>query len=102
MVNLEIIRGEMEKKLTVDKSIHSVVVQADTIEDCLEDASVQLDAKIADLEYEVEERGFQGVMGLAKKPWKLRIYENPRLVKQKLEKQQFHRKSSHHSHQHKR
>ena len=88
MVNLEIIRGEMEKKLTVDKAIHSVVVQADTIEDCLEDASVQLDAKIADLEYEVEERGFQGVMGLAKKPWKLRIYENPRLVKQKLEKQQ--------------
>ena len=88
MVNLEIIRGEMEKKLTVDKAIHSVIVQADTIEDCLDDASVQLDAKIADLEYEVEERGFQGVMGLAKKPWKLRIYENPRLVKQKLEKQQ--------------
>ncbi len=85
MINLEKLRTDLEQKLSVDKEIHSVVVRADTIDECLEDAAVQLETKIANLQYEVEEKGFQGVAGLAKKPWKLRIYENPSIVQKKME-----------------
>ena len=78
MVTLDKLRLEMESQLEVDREIHSVEVRADTIEECLADASVQLETKVANLEYEVLEKGFQGIAGLAKKPWKLRIYENHR------------------------
>ncbi|MCR5319162.1 MAG: FapA family protein [Treponema sp.] len=88
MVTLDKLRLEMESQLEVDKEIHSVEVRADTIEECLADASVQLETKIANLEYEVLEKGFQGIAGLAKKPWKLLIYENPKFMqKKKIAKQ---------------
>ncbi len=74
MVNLEKLRGDLEKRLAVDKQIHSVVVRADSIDECLEDAAVQLESSVKRLEYEVEERGSQGFLGLAQKPWGLRIY----------------------------
>lgn len=86
MVNLEKLRADLEKRLVVDKEIHSVVVCADTIEECLADAAVQLESKVQRLQYEVMEKGFAGVIGLAKKPWKLRIYEDPSFLKTKLEK----------------
>ncbi|MBQ9538707.1 MAG: DUF342 domain-containing protein, partial [Treponema sp.] len=88
MVNLEKLRGDLEKKLSVDKQIHSVVVRADTIDDCLEDAAVQLETSVKRLEYEVEERGSQGFLGLAQKPWVLRIYEDPTFVQEKMQKEQ--------------
>ncbi|MBQ1713736.1 MAG: FapA family protein [Treponema sp.] len=88
MVTLDKLRLEMESQLEVDREIHSVEVRADTIEECLADASVQLETKIANLEYEVLEKGFQGIAGLAKKPWKLLIYENPKFMqKKKIAKQ---------------
>ncbi len=86
MVNLEKLRGDLEKRLTVDKQIHSVVVRADSIDECLEDAAVQLESSVKRLEYEVEERGSQGFLGLAQKPWVLRIYENPTFVQEKIQK----------------
>ena len=73
----------MESQLEIDKEINSVEVRANTIEECLADAAVQLETKVANLEYEVMEKGFQGFAGLAKKPWKLRIYENPKFMKRK-------------------
>ena len=88
MVNLEKLRGDLEKRLAVDKQIHSVVVRADSIDECLEDAAVQLETSVKRLEYEVEERGSAGFMGLAQKPWVLRIYENPAFVQEKLQKEQ--------------
>ena len=83
MVTLDKLRLEMESQLEVDREIHSVEVRADTIEECLADASVQLETKVANLEYEVLEKGFQGIAGLAKKPWKLLIYENPKFMQKK-------------------
>lgn len=84
MITLEKLREDLQEQLEVDREIHSIEVRADTVEECLADAAVQLEAKIKDLEYEVIEKGFQGVMGLAKKPWTLRIYENPQFIKKKL------------------
>ncbi len=88
MITLEKIRGDMEKQLDTDRSITTVEVQGDSLEECLADAAVQLDTKVAHLEYEVEEKGFSGVMGLAKKPWKVRVYENPEITQEKIKMQQ--------------
>lgn len=81
MVTLETIRDEMKKRLNVDKQLHSVDVHADSIEDALADASVQLDAKVSNLQYEIVEKGSDGFLGLGKKPWKLKIYQDPNTVK---------------------
>ncbi|MCQ2596262.1 MAG: FapA family protein [Treponema sp.] len=81
MVSLEVLREEMQKRLEVDKLLHSVEVRGDTIDDALQDAAVQLDAKVIDLQYEVLEKGNDGLLGFGKKPWFLRIYQNPETIK---------------------
>ena len=81
MVTLEAIRKDMAGFLTKDKDIKSVEVRADTLDEALADAAVQFDTRVANLEYEVVERGFNGVMGIGKKPWFLRIYQNPDTIK---------------------
>ncbi|MCI5523897.1 MAG: FapA family protein [Treponema sp.] len=88
MVNLDRIRMDMENRLKVDREIHTVDVMAETIDECLADAAVQLEAGVKNLEYEVLEKGFQGIFGIAKKPWKIRVYENPEIVQQKKQKSQ--------------
>ncbi|MBQ9206807.1 MAG: FapA family protein [Treponema sp.] len=81
MVTLETIRKDMAGFLTKDKDIKCVEVRADTLDEALADAAVQFDTRVANLEYEVVEKGFAGVMGIAKKPWLLKIYQNPETVK---------------------
>ena len=85
MVTLDQLRADMEKILKIDKEIHSVEVRGDTIEECLSDAALQLDSKVSNLEYEVLEKGFAGVMGVAKKPWVLRVYQNSQFIQKKME-----------------
>ncbi len=76
MYSLDRIREEMSKRLEVDKELTSVEVNASTIDEALADASVQLDTKQNSLEYEVLEKGSNGFLGIGKKPWKLKIYQN--------------------------
>ena len=80
MVDLEQIRMEMQNRLNKDKELHSVIVNADTIDEALSDASVQLDTRVANLLFEVIEKGSDGFMGLGRKPWKLQIYQNPETI----------------------
>lgn len=75
MVTLDIIRKDMKKLLDVDESLNYVDVLADTLEEALADAAVQLDTRVALLEYEVLERGSKGFLGFVKKNWKIRAYE---------------------------
>ena len=56
MVTLETIRKDMEAQLALDNNIQSVVVNADTIDEALSDAAVQLDSKVSYLEYEFMEK----------------------------------------------
>lgn len=77
MVNLEVLRKDMAALLETDKLITAVEIRADSIDEALADASVQFDTKVTNLEYEILERGFDGFMGLAKKPWLLKVYQNP-------------------------
>ena len=81
MVTLDTIREEMRKRLELDKELHSVEVIADTIDEALQDAAVQLDSKVSALQYEIVERGSDGILGMGKKPWKLRIYQDPSTIK---------------------
>ncbi|MGP1457796.1 MAG: FapA family protein [Treponema sp.] len=80
MVRLDKIREDMKARFEIDQDIRDVEVNAETIEEALEDASVQLEASPANLEYEVIERGSAGFMGIGKKAWKLRIYPNAEAV----------------------
>ena len=57
MVTLEKIRAEMRTRLNIDKELHSVDVHADTIDEALADAAVQLDTRVVNLQYEVIEEG---------------------------------------------
>ena len=75
MVTLEDIRNELQKKLQIDQLLRSVEVHADTLDEALADAAVQLSTKVAFLEYEVIERGSDGFLGIAKKPWVITAYE---------------------------
>lgn len=83
MVTLDVIREELKNRLEIDKELNVVKVNADTIEEALADASVQLDTKVSDLEYEVVERGSNGVFGLGKKPWTLKIYQSSESIARK-------------------
>lgn len=80
MITLEKIRADMKDLLTIDKTLHDVNVQADSIDEALADAAVQLDTKAMNLEYEVVEKGSAGFLGMGKKPWLLRIYQNPATI----------------------
>lgn len=81
MVTLDKIRTDMSTLLQVDRNLHFVEVNADTIDEALADAVVQLDTKISNLHYEVVEKGSDGILGLGKKPWKIMVYQDPKTVK---------------------
>ena len=80
MVTLEKLREDMNTLLQVDKNLHFVEVNADTIDEALADAVVQLDTKLANLHYEVVEKGSDGILGLGKKPWKIMVYQDPSTI----------------------
>ncbi|MGL4983026.1 MAG: FapA family protein [Treponemataceae bacterium] len=63
----------------------SVEIHADTLDDALADAAVQLQTKISNIEFEILERGSEGVLGIGKKPWLIRAYENVKAVTSRFE-----------------
>ena len=86
MITLEDIRNELQKKLQLDQLLRSVEVHADTLDEALADAAVQLQTRVQFLEYEVIERGSDGFMGIAKKPWVINAYETAEAVAEKEKK----------------
>lgn len=87
MISLDDIREEMKKRLELDNKLHHVEVHASTVDEALADAAVQLDVRSDSLEYEVIERGSDGFLGIGKKPWKLKIYQDPATIVKKTEGQ---------------
>lgn len=75
MVTLEKIRTDMAGLQKVDQSLKYVEVHADSLDEALADAAVQLNSKISTLEYEVKEKGFDGFFGIAKRPWTILVYQ---------------------------
>ena len=76
MINLNKIRNDMAVFFKNDSALKSVEVHADTLDEALADAAVQLNSKISNLEYEVKEKGFEGFLGIAKRPWTIVAYQN--------------------------
>ena len=84
MVTIDKIRKDMHSVFSVDKDLLAVEVNADTIDEALADAAVQLDTKVSNLQYEIVEKGSDGFLGLGKKHWCLKIYQDPATVKKSV------------------
>ncbi|MDD5790193.1 MAG: FapA family protein [Spirochaetia bacterium] len=80
MVTLDKIRLDMAELQKLEQSVRSVEVHADTLDEALADAAVQLNTKVSNLEYEVKEKGFDGFFGIAKRPWFITVYQNAESV----------------------
>jgi len=76
MITLDTIRKDMAQLLEIDQNMKCVEVIADTLDEALADAAVQLDTKVSNLDYEVLEKGSSGIAGLGKKPWTIKVYQN--------------------------
>ena len=83
MVRLDKVRSDLEKLLEKEQALQCVEVRADTLDEALADAAVQLGTRVSYLEYEVLEKGFAGFAGIARQPWLIRVYENEVAVSQK-------------------
>lgn len=83
MVRLDKIRSDLQKLLDKEQALQCVEVRADTLDEALADAAVQLGTRVAYLEYEVLEKGFSGFAGLARQPWCIRVYENDTAISKK-------------------
>ena len=56
MVRLDKVRSDLQKLLEKEQALQCVEVRADTLDEALADAAVQLGTRVAYLEYEVLER----------------------------------------------
>ncbi len=84
MIGLEEIKDFMQKEAEKDRKIRYVKAEGLTIEEALKQASIELGIPIRKLEYEVLERGSKGVFGVAKKNWKLIVYETREKEEEKV------------------
>lgn len=81
MINFSQLREYAEKQAREDKQNKTVDVQGQSLEEALRKASIELALPMKKLEYEVQEQGARGFMGMGAKPWKLRVYEKAKEVK---------------------
>ncbi len=74
LLTLEEFRNYMKELAERDSSIKSVQVSASSVEECLEQAAIELGTAVTKLEYEVIVKGFRGFLGLMKKNFTLVVY----------------------------
>ena len=75
MVDLEKIREVMAQHLEEDKSRVFVEVSAETLDEALANAAIQLAVPVRRLDYEILQRGTSNFLSLNKKDWSIRAYE---------------------------
>ncbi|MDX9800195.1 MAG: FapA family protein [Spirochaetia bacterium] len=68
-------RNYMKELASRDSSVKSVQVSASSIEECLEQAAIELGTTVSKLEYEVIVKGFKGMMGMMQKNYTLIVYK---------------------------
>jgi len=74
MVSLEQIQSFMKQQVVEDRKQTYVNVSGPTLQDALKQASIELSLPVKKIEYEVLERGSQGVLGVGKKPFIILAY----------------------------
>ena len=65
----------LQKLLEEESSLSSINIQGDTLEDTLSKAAAKLGVPIADIDYEIEEMGNNGIFGIGKKEFKIKVYK---------------------------
>ena len=90
MITLDNIRKDLGELLETEKNLKHVEVHADTLDEALADAAVQLNTKVVNLEYEVKEKGYEGFFGIAKKPWTILVYQNPEVAAKIAKEKELH------------
>ncbi|MGD0723991.1 MAG: FapA family protein [Spirochaetia bacterium] len=94
VVTLEQIREYMRFQSEEDKKNRAIAVQAESVPEALQKASIELGIPVRALEYEILEKGNAGALGMGRKLWKLNVYERSREVKTSVEvEQETHRDS---------
>ncbi|MDR2792171.1 MAG: FapA family protein [Treponema sp.] len=74
MIDFVKLQQLMKEQLELDRTIHSVESEGPTLDAALAEASTLLDLPLRHIEYEVIERGFNGILGAGKKDWKIKAY----------------------------
>jgi uncharacterized protein (DUF342 family) len=75
MVDFVRLQHIIKEQLEQDRAIHAVEAEGPTLEEAVASAATLLNIPVRRLEYEVTERGFEGVFGTGKKDWKIKAYE---------------------------
>jgi uncharacterized protein (DUF342 family) len=75
MINLPQIREYLKRQSEEDKRIRAVKVTAESVQEALKRASIELGIPLKRLEYEVMVKGSSGAVGFGRKPWTLSVYE---------------------------
>jgi uncharacterized protein (DUF342 family) len=75
MVDFVRLQHIIKEQLEQDRTIRAVEAEGATLEEAVAAASTLLNIPIRRLEYEVTERGFEGIFGTGKKDWKIKAYE---------------------------
>jgi len=84
-INLEQLQDYMRRQLAEDARNRTLTLEADSVQEALRRASIELSLPVRDLEYEVLSKGSPGTLGVGKKPWKVAVYEKSRSVKTAVE-----------------
>lgn len=85
-IGLDAIRELMRRYLDEDGDKKTIIAEGPSLEEALNSAAVQLDSSVGRLEYNILEKGQNGILGLGRKAWKISAYESS--GKQKVELQQ--------------
>lgn len=75
MVTLDELRNFMKKQAEEDKRKKSVQVTGNSIDQALNQASIELGVPVKKIEYEILAKGTKGTFGMGKKEWILIAYE---------------------------
>jgi len=74
MIGLSQIQNYMKKQAEEDKNRQFVNVSGATLEEALQQASIELSLPVKRIEYEVLEKGSHGVLGVGKRPYLILAY----------------------------
>jgi uncharacterized protein len=74
MVSLEQLQSFMKQQVEEDRKQNYVNVSGTSLQDALKQASIELGLPVKKIEYEVLERGSQGLLGVGKKPFLILAY----------------------------
>ncbi|MCL2295261.1 MAG: FapA family protein [Spirochaetes bacterium] len=74
-LTLDEFKTYMRKLAAKDSNVKSVQVSGSSIEECLEQAAIELNTAVSQLEYEVIIKGIKGIFGVGKKNYTLVVYK---------------------------